>query len=487
MTKSAATQRIALIFIALLTLGLAPGPAQAQSPQPNIVYFIIDELGYYELSCMGHPEHRTPNIDQLASAGVRFTQCLAGGPVCAPTRCALLTGKHAGHMTIRANGGFDPLREGEETLGSVLKNAGYATGGFGKWGNGARGTSGVPEKHGFDTFFGYYDQTHAHTFYPKYLVKNSQEVPLAGNDGNPESGQTFSQYQIFEESKRFIRENKDRPFFAYLCWTPPHGQWGMPADDPSWVMYKDKPWTRNAKLYAAMVNLVDREVGEVRKLLAELGLDKNTIVVLSGDNGAAKYFPDAQHPDGIFSPNVDPKTNVKFRGFKGQLYEGGLRVPYMAYWPGHIEGGRLSSHLCYFPDVMPTLCELTGATCPKDSDGLSFAPELLGEKAAGRKQQEHDFLYWEHVQQVAVRQGAWKAIQPTKSGDWELYNLAGDISETKNVASDNRQKLDELQKIAAAAHTPQVIGEIYDRSLVEKDRAYFGEPKTGKAKKKKAE
>jgi arylsulfatase A-like enzyme len=240
-------------------------------------------------------------------------------------------------------------------------------------------------------------------------------------------------------------------------------------------------------MYAAMVNLVDREVGEVRKLLAELGLDKNTIVVLSGDNGAAKYFPDAQHPDGIFSPNVDPKTNIKFRGFKGQLYEGGLRVPYMAYWPGHIEGGRVSSHLCYFPDVMPTLCELTGATCPKDSDGLSFAPELLGEKAAGRKQPEHDFLYWEHVQQVAVRQGPWKAIQPTKSGDWELYNLAGDISETKNVAADNRQKLEDLKKIATAAHTPQVIGEIYDRSLVEKDRAYFGEPKKGNAKKKKAE
>jgi arylsulfatase A-like enzyme len=479
-------QRIASIFLGLLVFGLAAEAAQAQSPKPNIVYFIIDELGYYELSGLGHPDHRTPNIDRLASEGVRFTQCLAGGPVCAPTRCALLTGKHAGHMTIRANGGFDPLREGEETLGSVFKKAGYATGGFGKWGNGARGTSGVPEKHGFDTFFGYYDQTHAHTFYPKYLVRNSQEVPLAGNDGNPESGQTFSQYQIFEESKRFIRENKDRPFFAYLCWTPPHGQWGMPADDPSWVTYKDKPWIRNAKMYAAMVNLVDREVGEVRKLLVELGLDKNTIVVLSGDNGAAKYFPDAQHPDGIFRPNVDPKTAVKFRGFKGQLYEGGLRVPYMVYWPGHIEGGRVSNHPCYFPDVMPTLCELAGATCPQDSDGLSFAPELLGEKAAGRKQPQHDFLYWEHQQQVAVRQGSWKAIQPSRDGTWELYDLATDVSETKNLAQDNPRKLDELKKIATAAHTPQQIGEVYDRALVEKDRDYFAGKKTGTPKKKKA-
>jgi arylsulfatase A-like enzyme len=479
---SYAMQRFVLLFVSIIVVLAVAAESNAQTRPPNIVYLIIDELGYYELSCMGHPEHRTPNIDRLASEGVRFTQCLAGGPVCAPTRCALLTGKHAGHMTIRANGGFDPLREGEETLGSVFKKAGYATGGFGKWGNGARGTSGVPEKHGFDLFFGYYDQTHAHTFFPKYLVKNSQEVPLAGNDGNPEKGQTFSQYQIFEESKRFIRENKDRPFFAYLCWTPPHGQWGKPADDPSWVMYKDRPWIRNAKMYAAMVNLVDREVGEVRKLLAELGLEKNTIIVLSGDNGAAKYFPDAQHPDGIFSPNVDPKSNVKFRGFKGQLYEGGLRVPYMVYWPGHIEGGRVSSHLCYFPDVMPTLCELTSATCPKDTDGLSFAPELLGEKAAGSKQPQHDFLYWEHRDQVAVRRGPWKAIQPKKGGEWELYNLAGDISETKNAAAENAKMLNDLKNVAAAAHAPQVIGEIYDRSLVEKDRNYFSGQKKGKGK-----
>jgi arylsulfatase A-like enzyme len=476
-----------IVALALLCLCARASANAADSRPPNIVYFIIDELGYYESSFMGHPEHRTPNIDRLAAEGVRFTQCLAGGPVCAPTRCALLTGKHGGHMTVRANGGFDPLREGEETLGSVFKKAGYATGGFGKWGNGARGTSGVPEKHGFDIFFGYYDQTHAHTYFPRYLVKNSQEVPLAGNNGDPHNGQTFSQYEIFEQSKQFIRDNKDRPFFAYLCWTPPHGQWGIPQGDPSWQLYKDKPWKRDAQIYAAMVNLIDREMGEVRGLLAELGLDKNTIIVFTGDNGAARYFPDEQHPEGIFSPNVDPKTGVKFRGFKGQLYEGGLRVPYMVYWPGRIEGGRISDHLCYFPDVMPTLCELTGAICPKDSDGLSFAPELLGEKAGSRKQPPHEYLYWEHVQQVAVRQGDWKAIQPKRGGDWELYDLASDVSETKNLASEQPQLLAKLKTFAQQAHQPQQIGEIYDRSLVEKDRNYFesGE-KTGKAKKKQA-
>jgi arylsulfatase A-like enzyme len=189
----------------------------------------------------------------------------------------------------------------------------------------------------------------------------------------------------------------------------------------------------------------------------------------------------------MFSPNVDPKTGVKFRGFKGQLYEGGLRVPYMVYWPRQIEGGRVSDHLCYFPDVMPTLCELTGAECPKGLDGLSFAPELLGEKAAGRKQPEHEYLYWEHQQQIAVRQGPWKAIQPSRGGDWELYNLATDISESHNLATEQPGMLVKLKGFADEAHAPQRIGEIYDRSLVEKDRAYFAGQLPGKAKKKKAE
>ena len=237
-------------------------PVQAQ--RPNIVYFIIDELGYYESSHMGHPALHTPNMDQLAAEGMRFTQLLAGSSVCAPTRCTLLSGKHTGHCTVRNNGGFDPLLPGEETIASVLKRAGYATGAFGKWGNGGRGTSGVPEKHGFDLFFGYYDQVHAHTYFPRYLIRNSEEVPLAGNTGNPKGGATFSQYRIFEESKQFIRDNKERPFFAYLAWTPPHGKWGIPKDDPSWARYKDKPWPDDAKIYAAMVNLVDRELGEIR-------------------------------------------------------------------------------------------------------------------------------------------------------------------------------------------------------------------------------
>ncbi len=443
---------------------------------PNVVYFIIDELGYYELSHMGHPEMRTPNIDRLAREGVRFTQCLAGSCVCAPTRCCLMTGKHSGHTSVRANNGFTPLRAGEATLGSMLKQAGYATGGFGKWGCGGRGTAGVPEKHGFDVFFGYYDQVHAHTFYPRYLVRNSAEVPLPGNTGDYHTGKTFSQYLIADEAKQFIRDNKDRPFFAYLCWTPPHGQWGMPKDDPSWQLYKNKPWNKgrthqdDPKIYASMVNMVDRQAGEVLTLLKELGVDDNTIVFFSGDNGGLAYFADQDHPAGLFGPNVNPKTGQRFRGGKGNLYEGGLRVPMIVRWPGKIQGGRVSDHLCYFPDIMPTLAELSGAPCPKDSDGLSIVPELLGETAARHKQAQHEYLYWEINGQFAVRAGSWKAVRPKQPAAWELYDLAQDVGETRNLAGENPSMLAKLQGFAAQAHVPFQTGEIYDRALVEKDR-----------------
>jgi arylsulfatase A-like enzyme len=473
---------VAAVAMAAAALAL---PSRVSARPPNVVYFIIDELGYYELSCMGHPEHRTPYADELAKQGVMFTQCLAGGPVCAPTRCSLLTGKHAGHMTIRANGGFDPLRPEEQTIGSMLKTAGYAVGGFGKWGNGARGTTGVPEKHGFDVFFGYYDQVHAHTYFPKYLIRNSEEVVLPGNDGNPTQGQTYSQYRIFEEGKKFIRENKDRPFFAYMCWTPPHGLWGMPKDDPSWKLYADKPYPPggntkdDVKIYAAMVNLVDREMGEVRAMLKELGIDKDTIVVFTGDNGGLDYFRDKDHPEGFFSPNVDPKTGRKFRGFKASLYEGGLRVPYIVYWPGKIEGGRVSDHLCYFVDVMPTLAELCGAECPKEADGVSFAPELLGQHD---KQKQHDYLYWEHRNQAAVRIGDWKGVRTGEK--WELFNLKDDVSEEKDLAGQHPDIVAKMKAIAAEAHTPVRLGEVLDRDLVQKDRNYYrgGQwPKKGKA------
>lgn len=475
-TTFAALAHGCLIAICFLAPGWSAAaeekPLQAQ--RPNIVYFIIDELGYYESSHMGHPALHTPNMDQLAAEGMRFTQLLAGSSVCAPTRCTLLTGKHTGHCTVRNNGGFDPLLPGEETIASVLKRAGYATGGFGKWGNGGRGTSGVPEKHGFDVFFGYYDQVHAHTYFPRYLIRNSEEVPLAGNTGNPKGGATFSQYRIFEESKQFIRDNKERPFFAYLAWTPPHGKWGFPKDDPSWALYKDKPWPADAKIYAAMVHLVDRELGEIRALLKELAIADRTLIMLTGDNGGNDYFADKAHPRGFFAPNVDPRTGVQFRGGKGDLHEGGLRVPAIAHWPGHVAAGRVSTHLAYFPDLMPTLAELAGTEMPKNIDGISLVPELLGERAAGRPQRKHRCLYWEIGNQAAVRMGDWKAYR--KGGpraDWQLYDLTNDIGEATDVAARQPAVLEQMTAFAAEAHRPIPQGEVYDKSLVEKDRHYF--------------
>lgn len=454
-----------------------PGAPQARpNMRPNIVYFVIDELGYYELSCMGHRELRTPHIDRLAAEGVRFTQFLAGSSVCAPTRACLMTGKHTGHTSLRTNGGWEPIRAGEETVASVLKRAGYVCGGFGKWGCGGRGTSGVPETHGFDRFFGYYDQVHAHTFFPTYLVCNSREVPLEGNTGNPREGKTFSQYVIFEEARKFLIENKDRPFFLYLPWTPPHGQWGIPEEDPSWQLYKDKPWQagmftpRDARIYAAMVHLVDRQVGEILRLLKDLGLEERTVVFFSGDNGGYTYFADEQHPAGWFAPNVDPKTGKRFRGAKGNLYEGGLRVPFIVRWPGHIAPGRVSHHLGYFPDILPTLAELAGAECPKDIDGISIVPELLGPQQAGRPQAQHEFLYWELGNQTAVRQANWKAVRPRANAPWELYDLDRDIEEKHDVAAAEPAVVAQLAAIAEKAHRPIEPGVVYDQGLVDKDR-----------------
>ena len=437
--------------------------------KPNIVYMMCDELGYYELSCMGHSHFKTPNADRLASEGVRFSQALAGSSVCAPTRGVLMTGKHSGHTSVRKNDGGTALRADEVTVAAVLKDAGYATGGFGKWGCGGRGSTGVPEKHGFELFVGYYDQVHAHSYYPPYIVRNSKELPLAGNSGGG-SGETYSHYVIMDEAKKFIRTNKDRPFFCYLPITPPHGMFSIPDDDPAWKQFKDKTWPEPARRYAAMVNMLDRQLGEIRSLLKELKLDKNTIIFFCGDNGGMDYFRSKDHPRGFHGPNVNPKTGVAFRGQKGHLYEGGLRIPMIAHWPGRIKPGRLSDFLWYFPDVLPTLAELAGGKPPKDIDGISIVPELIGEKAAGRKQKLHKYLYWEIGRQRAVRMKNWKAIDPNSKGDWELYDLDKDIEEKTDIADKHPDILAKMKGFAKQAHTPAIAGTFKDRTLHEKDR-----------------
>ena len=435
--------------------------AKKRTDKPNIVYMMLDEIGYFELSSMGHKILKTPNFDRLTAEGMRFSQCLAGAPVCGPTRCVLMTGKHMGHCQVRTNGGGTPITADEFTLGEMFKSAGYATGGFGKWGIGDTGTTGAPELHGFDTFYGYYHQVHAHTYYPSFLIRNGKKEMLEGNNDDFHKGKTFSHYLIHDEALKFIKKNKDRPFFCYLPYTLPHGLWGMPEDDPSWLMYKDmklggkgqrRPSDPN--MYAAMVHMADRYMGEIMKLLKDLGLDDNTIIVFSGDNGGQGYFRDAEHPRGVFEPN-----STVFRGGKGNLLEGGLRVPYSVRWPGKIRAGSTTDHLCYFADVMPTLAEAIGARTPADIDGISFLPTLLGKG----KQKQHDYLYWEYMGQVAVRKGNWKAFMSRKQ-PWQLFDLATDSLEEKDLASKHPDMLKELAAYAKSAHKPAKVGSYVDSS-----------------------
>lgn len=456
--------------------------------RPNVIYIMADELGYFEPGFMGGKNILTPNLDQMAKEGMVFDSLFAGSSVCAPTRCCFLTGKHSGHTSVRANGGGTPLRSGEITIASLLKPLGYATGGFGKWGCGGRDSTGVPEDHGFDVFLGYYDQVHAHSYYPPYLIQNSEEVPLAGNHGNSD-GSTYSHYVIHNAAIQFIRDHATEPFFAYLPYTPPHGIFDIPDNDPAWSLYKDKPWPPQAQRYAAMVTMIDRQVGEILQLLKELNIDDNTLVFFSGDNGGADYFSSKAHPRGIHLANKNPSTGVEYRGKKGNLYEGGLRIPFVARWPGHIPAGSRSDFLGYFPDIMPTIAEATGAETPQECDGISLIPELLGTKHAGRKQKQHQYLYWEINGWTAIRQGDWRAVLPKNSDSWELYNLADDPSESHDLAATSADRLEKLIALAISAHTPVQPGTFRRTDRHERDRrAKFGkhdEPNANIRKKKK--
>ncbi len=456
-----------LIFLGLSSLLFA------EERPPNIVYIMSDELAYFELGHMGNPYIKTPNMDKMAEQGIRFTNAYAASPVCAPLRGQLMTGKHSGHASVRANDGGTPLRADEVTIASMLKDQkGYATGGYGKWGAGGRDSTGVPEKHGFDDFFGYYDQVHAHSFYPPYLVRNSEEVELKGNIGG-RTGESYAHYPIMKAGLEFIRKNKDKPFFAYFPITPPHGMYDIPADDPAWEQYKDEEWMKDPSLaqdiknYAAMVTMIDNDLGDIVALLEELKLTDNTVVFFTGDNGGEDRFKSKDHPRGFFGANVNPKTGVGFRGGKRLLYEGGLKIPFLVKWPGKIKAGRVSDFMFAQYDIMDTLADIAGAKAPDDTDGISILPELLG-----KKQEGHEMFYWEYGSQTAVRWEQWKAIQPKKDGPWELYDLNKDISEANDVAARYPAQLKKMQEFAKSQHIPAVIGTYSDpeRKRHEKDR-----------------
>lgn len=457
-------------IVAALACALAFAVARAAAPEkPNIVFIILDDLGPADVGSYGSKSISTPNIDRLAAEGMRFTQAYAGCSVCGPTRSTLMTGRHGGRTTVRGNSGGIPLRAEDVTVAQVLQKAGYVSGGFGKWGIGDLDTDGVPERHGFAQFFGYYHQVHAHQFYPEELIDTGRKVALPNRgfydakrpEGavatrNPATGGTyvFSGYRIFDEMKAFIRANKDRPFFCYAPWTMPHARREIPDDDPAWQLYKDKPWPALEKGHAAYVTLADRLVGETLALLQELGLDEKTIVFFCSDNGAPNTSPILESSGGL-------------RGEKGQMYEGGIRIPFIARWPGRIRPGSASTAPVFTPDVMPTLAALAGATAalPKGVDGVSLLPELLG---SGRVPRDR-FLYWEwngahfapeyQPKFQAVRRGDWKIVRHELHGAWELYNLAADERETRNVAAGHADTVAALSAWIEAnrePHLPQV-------------------------------
>ena len=417
---------------------------------PNIVFILGDDLGYGDLGCYGQEKILTPNLDRLAGEGLRFTQCYAGGPVCAPSRSVLMSGLHGGHAPIRANAGTQPLSAEDTTVAEVLKKSGYTTAGFGKWGLGDARSSGIPGRHGFDEFFGYLHQVHAHSYYPDFLWDNTERYEMPKG--------AYSADVIFERSLEFVRKNRAKPFFLYQCGTLPHARFEPPDTKP----YQDRPWTQGQKAYASMVTRLDAQVGRLRALLRELSLDADTLLFFTSDNGAHsgedkgfEFF----------------RSNGTLRGEKGQLFEGGLRVPMIACWKGHIRAGTNNDVPWSFCDVLPTLAQAAGAKIPEGLDGLSMMSALLGGKLPQRR-----FLYWENNAWIAktkqldetrlgqaVRLGDWKAIRKQPGTQLELYHLARDPGETTDVASAHPEVIGQIEgylRTARSTPRPHNLGDM---------------------------
>lgn len=425
----------------------------ASSEKPNIIYILADDLGYGDLGCYGQSKIPTPNIDKLASEGMRFTQHYSGATVCAPSRSALLTGMHTGHTAIRGNKevypeGQHPLPASDVTFAEILKDAGYVTGSFGKWGLGYPGSEGDPVYQGFDEFYGYNCQRYSHRYYPTHIWHNLSKVVLEGNDWT--STEVYAQDVIQEKTLEFITENKDNAFFAYVPILIPHAELIVPQDSIFAKfdgMFTEASWygndygasnfnyagycsvTKRHATFAAMVYRLDVYVGQIRAKLKELAIEDNTIIIFTSDNGP--------HTEGGADPAFFD-SNGALKGYKRDVYEGGIRVPFIASWPGKIQPGTVSDHVSAFWDMMPTFAEIAGAPVPEGIDGISMLPELLGNST----QEEHEYMYWEFHEnngRQAIRYGDWKAIRlnvrNNPYGALELYNLATDIGESQNVAS----------------------------------------------------
>jgi len=466
---------VGIVIISLVSCSNTGREKNDQQSKPNIIYILADDLGYGDLGAYGQTKIETPNLDQMAKEGILFTQHYSGSTVCAPSRSVLLTGQHTGHTPIRGNKelfpeeGQHPMDKESITIPEVLKKAGYTTGAFGKWGLGFVGSEGDPNNQGFDVFYGYNCQRQAHRYYPKHLWHNSEKVLLEGNDFK--NTEVYAPNNIHKQALKFIDGNKDEPFFLFYPHIIPHAELIMPEGklmkkyrgrfeetpfindrpgsdygddnfDVRWYTSQPEPRTT----YAAMVSLLDKHVGEVLDKLKELGIEDNTLVIFTSDNGP--------HTEGGADPDFFNSTGG-LRGVKRDLYEGGIRVPMIAKWPNRIEEGIKSDHISAFWDVMPTLAGIASVSAPDNIDGISFLPELLGEK-----QPKHDHLYWEFHEKggkKAVRKGKWKAVKLNcfnkNKTRIELYNLEEDEKESNNIAENHPEIVDEMMKIMDEEHT----------------------------------
>ncbi len=443
---------------------------------PNIIYILADDLGYGDLSCLGQQKFKTPHIDSLAKEGMIFTQHYSGSTVCAPSRCSLLTGLHTGHAFVRGNAEVMPegqasMPASTRTVAHLLREAGYATGIFGKWGLGAPGSDSEPLRMGFDRFYGYNCQRMAHHYYPYFLWSDNQREMLWNNFGL-ETGD-YAPDLIQEQVLKFIENNRERPFFCYYALIQPHAEMFAPeeymqkyrgkflpeteyAGTDGGPSFRKGPYGSQAEshaAFAAMVGVMDDDIGELKAKLRQLGIDRETLIIFTSDNGP--------HVEGGHNPAYFNSSGSR-RGTKRDLYEGGIRVPMIAWWPGKIRAGATTDHLSAFWDIMPTFADLAGAETPKNIDGISFLPTLLNYPG----QRAHDYLYWEFHEQrgrVAIRQGRWKGVRYNVAinpdSPLELYDLAADPAEANNVAAQNPEvvrSLDRLLKQArVASHTPK--------------------------------
>ena len=469
--------RTLLTAAALISNSLAMASTDSK---PNIIYILADDLGYGDLSCMGQKRFSTPNIDRLAADGMLFTQHYAGSAVSAPSRSTLLTGQHTGYTPIRGNKAAANKQEGQHPIPKesfnvmkLLKQNGYTTGVFGKWGLGSQGSEGDPNKQGVDEFYGFNCQRLAHHYYPYHLWHNQEKVILKGNAGNKET--EYTPYLIHDKAIDFIKENKKNPFFMYYASILPHAELLIPEKElkqfrgkllpekaykgvDSGAKYRQGPYGSQKEChaaFAAMISLLDKQVGDIVSTLDKLGLAENTIIVFASDNGP--------HKEGGADPQYFD-SNGDLRGTKRDLYEGGIRVPMIVKWTNIVKAGVKTDHISAFWDFMPTIADIIDADIPSPINGLSYLPTLLGDDT---KQVDHSHLYWELHEQggrIAIRKGDWKAViyGVTKGGKLELYNLKNDLAEKHNVATENPELVKELMAILKESRS---VSPVYTFSL----------------------